>query len=147
MKKTFADTGYWVSFLDENDQWMEIASKALEKIGNSEIITTELILIEVLNYFSKYRADIKKFVAESIESLFTDETVLILEHNHEDFLKALELYKFRLDKGYSLTDCVSINVYRKLEINEILTHDHHLSRKVLRFCYKAVMISSRSRMF
>ncbi len=129
MKKTFADTGYWVSFLDENDQWMEIASKALEKIGNSEIITTELILIEVLNYFSKYRADIKKFVAESIESLFTDETVLILEHNHEDFLKALELYKFRLDKGYSLTDCVSMNAMHELGIVEILTNDRHFEQE------------------
>lgn len=129
MKKVFADTSYWVSFLDESDQWTEIAAKAFEKIGNSEIVTTELILIEVLNYFSDYRANIKEFVAESIESLFTDETVLILEHNHEDFLKALELYKSRLDKGYSLTDCVSMNAMRELGIAEILTNDRHFEQE------------------
>jgi len=45
------------------------------------------------------------------------------------FLKALELYESRLDKGYSLTDCISMNVCRELGIKEILTHDRHFEQE------------------
>ncbi|MCY7376105.1 MAG: PIN domain-containing protein [Pyrinomonadaceae bacterium] len=129
MKQTFADTSYWVAYLKENDQWTTAAEKALGKIGSSEIVTTESVLIEVLNYFSEYRPEIKKFVVASIEALLADENVLVLQHRHEDFLKALQFYKSRLDKGYSLTDCISMNAMREFGIAEILTNDTHFQRE------------------
>jgi predicted nucleic acid-binding protein len=109
MKRVFADTSYWIAYLYENDQWSEVANKAFAKIGNAEIVTTETVLIELLNYFSEYSSRTKEFIALSVESIMSDENNLILLHNHDDFLKALELYKSRLDKGYSLTDCISMN--------------------------------------
>ncbi len=60
MKQTFADTSYWVAFLWLEDQWREAALEAIEKIGDAEIVTTESVLIEVLNYFSEFRSDIKE---------------------------------------------------------------------------------------
>ena len=60
MKRTFADTSYWIAALDPTDQWRETVRKAAEKIGNTEIVTSETVLIEVLNYFSEHRAEIKK---------------------------------------------------------------------------------------
>ncbi len=45
------------------------------------------------------------------------------------FLEALELYESRLDKGYSLTDCISMNVCHKLGITQVLTHDHHFEQE------------------
>lgn len=101
----------------------------MKKIGNSEIVTTESVLIEVLNYFSEYRPEIKKFVAASVEALLADENVLVLQHHHEDFLKALELYKSRLDKGYSLTDCISMNAMRDFNVAEILTNNAHFNQE------------------
>ena len=75
MKQIFADTSYWVAYLKENDQWSAAAEAALKEIGNSEIVTTESVLIEVLNYFSEYRAEVKRFIAASVESLLVDESV------------------------------------------------------------------------
>jgi uncharacterized protein len=129
MKRVFADTSYWVAVLRDNDQWFQVAIFAASKIGQSEIVTTESVLIEVLNYFSEYRSDIKQYVVEYIESTLQDEDILVLLHNHDDFLKALKLYKSRLDKGYSLTDCVSMNTMHELGIIEVLTNDQHFEQE------------------
>ncbi len=44
-------------------------------------------------------------------------------------MKGFELYNARLDKGYSLTDCVSMNVMREQNISEILTNDDHFEQE------------------
>ncbi len=129
MRKIFADTSYWVALIWLEDQWRTAALKATEEIGNSEIVTTETVLIEVLNYFSEFRADVKKQVAAAVESFLESQEILVLQHTHDDFLKALELYKSRLDKGYSLTDCISMNAMREFGISEILTNDHHFEQE------------------
>ena len=129
MKQIFADTSYWIAVLDEKDQWFESAILAFSGIGESEIVTTEAVLIEVLNYFSEYRSDIKEYVANYIEILLKDDDIFVLLHNHEIFLDALRLYKSRLDKGYSLTDCVSMNSMQELGIAEILTNDQHFEQE------------------
>ena len=129
MKKIFADTSYWIAILRDNDQWHEIAILVIDKLGEIEIVTTESVLIEVLNYFSEYKSDVKEYVANYVEEILNDEETLVLLHNHDDFLKALELYKSRLDKGYSLTDCVSMNAMRELGIIEALTNDQHFEQE------------------
>ncbi len=78
MKRVFADTSYWIAYLYENDQWSEVANKAFAKIGNAEIVTTETVLIELLNYFSEYSSRTKEFIALSVESKMSDENNLIL---------------------------------------------------------------------
>ena len=129
MKQIFADTSYWVATLDDKDQWFEQAMDAASVIGESEIVVTESVLIEVLNYFSDYRTDIKDFVANYVEAILEDKQTLVLLHNHETFQKALKLYKSRLDKGYSLTDCISMNVMREFNIIKILTNDGHFNQE------------------
>jgi len=129
MKQTFADTSYWVATLDDRDQWFEQAINAGSTIGQSEIVTTESVLIETLNHFSDYRADIKDFVANYVEEILRDEDTLVLLHNHEIFQKGLQLYKSRLDKGYSLTDCISMNAMRDFGITKILTNDGHFNQE------------------
>ena len=129
MKQTFADTSYWVATLDDKDQWFEQAMNAASEIGESEIVTTESVLIEVLNHFSDYRADIKDYVANYVEEILKDEETLVLLHSHETFQKALQLYKSRLDKGYSLTDCISMNAMHDFKIAEILTNDVHFKQE------------------
>lgn len=129
MKQVFADTSYWIAVIWLEDQWREAALFATENVENAEIVTTETVLIEVLNYFSNFRGDIKEMVANSIETILQSEEIFILLHNHEDFLKALKLYKSRFDKGYSLTDCVSMNAMRELGITHVLTNDQHFEQE------------------
>lgn len=129
MKQIFADTSYWVAVFWFEDQWREAALKATDRIGNAEIVTTETILIEVLNYFSEFKSEIMEKVASAIETLLRNDEILVLQHRHEDFLKGLNFYKSRLDKGYSLTDCISMNAMREFGIAEILTNDTHFQQE------------------
>lgn len=43
----------------------------------------------------------------------------------QNILNGLELYGQRLDKGYSLTDCISMVIMKQMGIEQILTRDHH----------------------
>jgi hypothetical protein len=50
-------------------------------------------------------------------------------HRRDSFLVGLELYRARLDKGYCLTDCISMVVMRQEAITDIITHDNHVTRE------------------
>jgi len=56
----------------------------------------------------------------------------IVPYTETTLLEGLELYESRLDKGYSLTDCISMNICRESNINEILPHDHHFEQEGFR---------------
>jgi len=43
----------------------------------------------------------------------------------QNILNGLELYGQRLDKSYSLTDCISMVIIKQMGIEQILTRDHH----------------------
>lgn len=45
------------------------------------------------------------------------------------FLNGVELYESPLDKGYSLTDCILMNVCKELGIREVLTGDKHFQQE------------------
>jgi uncharacterized protein len=46
-----------------------------------------------------------------------------------DFDAALALYEARPDKGYSSTDCRSMNAMKSNGLMEVLTHDHHFTQE------------------
>ena len=48
---------------------------------------------------------------------------------HTRFLAAITLYAQRPDKGYSLTDYISMQMMRELGLFDILTHDHHFAQE------------------
>ena len=67
-------------------------------------------------------------VSAFVREILLDVRVKVIARNETTFLEALELYESRLDKGYSLVDCISMNVCRQFNINEILTHDRHFEQ-------------------
>ncbi len=129
MKKVFVDTNYFVAVFNPADQWHQKALEADEKLGDVRLVTTEFILVEVLNYFSGFKSNIKQKITDSVRLLIDDIEIQIVECSHNGFHDGLNLYETRLDKGYSLTDCDSMNVMRELSIYEILTHDEHFTQE------------------
>ena len=61
--------------------------------------------------------------------LHADATVTIHPQSHQTFLAGLALYEARPDKGYSLTDCISMNVMRAHNLSDVLTHDDHFQQE------------------
>ena len=52
-------------------------------------------------------------------------------------MAGLELYEARLDKGYSLADCVSMNVMKAEGLTEILTNDEHFTQEGFRALFRS----------
>ncbi len=62
MKEIFVDTNDFVAVFNKRDQLHKKALQIENEFGRVQKVTTELVLIEVLNYFCEFRPDIKDYV-------------------------------------------------------------------------------------
>lgn len=129
MKRLFCDTLYFTALINPKDQWHQSAVKIEPLVETLDLVTTEEVLIELLNFYSEFGRRMRLEVSLYVRQLLINPKFEIIGRNELSFLNALELYESRLDKGYSLTDCISMNVCRELNISEILTHDHHFEQE------------------
>ena len=53
----------------------------------------------------------------------------LLPQTTAGFHRAIALYRARLDKKYSLTDCRSIVAMRLLGMSEVLSNNHHFTQE------------------
>jgi predicted nucleic acid-binding protein len=100
-------------------------------LGKTKIITTDEVLSEVLNFLSDGGLKLRERTVNTVRQLLNadSEKVTVLSQSHGTFLGGLDLYEQRLDKGYSLTDCVSMVTMKQMGISRILTHDHHFTQE------------------
>jgi hypothetical protein len=52
MKVVFADTGYWIALLNPADSLRPVAEKVSASIAPFRMVTSEMVLTEVLNAFA-----------------------------------------------------------------------------------------------
>lgn len=123
-RKLFADAFYWVALLNPGDAFHVRVTSFGAAAGTKRLVTTDEVLTEVLNWFSRGGSRWRWQAATLIHDLRNDSDVDVLPQNRNDFDAALTLYEARLDKGYSLTDCRSMAALRALGVSEVLTNDH-----------------------
>ncbi len=129
MNKVFADALYWIALINPLDQWHEKAVEGGKSLGKVTFVTTDNILEEVLNFYCERGKHFRNIAAQNVRAILLNLNVEVVSANHENFLNGVTLYESRLDKGYSLTDCVSMNVMREQNITQILTHDDHFEQE------------------
>lgn len=129
MRKVFVDTLYFVALINKNDQWRSKSIEAKARLSDARFVTTEMVLIEVLNFLSEYGETLRKQVSLFVRDVLEDVEFDVVAYTETTLLNGLELYETRLDKGYSLTDCISMNVCREMGIQEIPTHDRHFEQE------------------
>jgi len=64
-----------------------------------------------------------------VKGILSNPGIVVRQQSHQTLLNGLALYKARPDKGYSLTDCISMLIMRQEGITEILTHDNHFTQE------------------
>ena len=74
----------------------------------------------------------RRKVALAIRVILTDEQVEVVSANRQTFVDGLTMYESRADKGYSLTDCISMNVMSQHGITDVLSHDNHFTQEGFR---------------
>ena len=125
----FVDTLYFVALFNPRDQWHERAFAASKLIADAKLITTEDVLVELLNFFSEYGEKARRGAVTQTEGILSGSNIEVAPQSHEAFIAGLTLYKARHDKGYSLTDCISMYTMREHSITDILTHDDHFRQE------------------
>jgi uncharacterized protein len=128
-EEIFVDTLYLVARLNPKDQWHKSALEVEPYLKNKKLVTTEIVLIELLNYLAEFPPQMREAVAKFTKLALNGNAVEVVFHTHDAFLQGVELYENRLDKGYSLIDCISMVVMRERGIQESLTHDHHFEQE------------------
>lgn len=129
MKIVFVDSLYWIALINPKDQWYSVTVEAKKRYGSAKFLTTEAVLIEVLNYFSTYGARFRFISSQVTRAILDDPDIEVLPINSSLFLSGLNLDEQRLDKGYSMVDCISMIAMKNRDISEVLTHDKHFSQE------------------
>jgi uncharacterized protein len=129
MKKVFADAQYFVALINDKDQSHPTALAMSQTLQGVTVVTTEEALTEVLAFFSERGRYLRQVAVAYVDDLLADPEMVIHPQSHQGFLEGFALFKARPDKGYSQTDCVSVNVMRQMGISEVLTDDDHFTQE------------------
>ncbi len=125
MRFIFADTGYWVALLNPGDNLHKKAIQLAQSLQPIHIVTSEVVLTEVLNDFSKRGEYLRDVASELIQDLRLHPNTTIVPQSSQQFEQAFTLYTQRKDKQWSHTDCVSFNIMEENKITEALAYDKH----------------------
>jgi uncharacterized protein len=125
IREVFADTGYWIAILHVDDDLHVKAQNLSKTIQSIHLITSEMVLTEVLNYFAGFGAHYRAAVVELIEGIKASHSVTVIMQDSLLFEQSVVLYGDRLDKEWGLTDCASMILMNDRNITDILAYDHH----------------------
>lgn len=129
MAEIFADSFYWIALANPADASHQTATNFNQSNVEAMLVTIDEVLIEFLNYFSAAGERKRAVVASMFEETMSHPRVLVVPQTRESLLQGFDLYKARADKGYSLTDCISMITMRERSITEVLTHDRHFGQE------------------
>jgi uncharacterized protein len=127
MRQVFADTSYWIALVNPRDQIHTKAVSVTKQLASVKIVTSEMVLTEVLNSFSD-AGPLRHAVGTVVQKLRSNPDVIIVPQTSEQFESALRRYKQAADKSWSLTDCASFQVMDAEQIQAALTHDQHFAQ-------------------
>ena len=127
MRRVFADTSYWIALVNPRDQIHAKAVSVTQQLSPVRILTSEMVLAEVLNSFSD-GGPLRHAVGGMVQKLSSNWDVVIVPQTSEQFETALRRYKQAADKSWSLTDCASFQVMEAEQIQAALTHDQHFAQ-------------------
>ncbi len=121
----FADTFYFLALLSARDSAPQRAVEFTQSF-TGRLLTTAWIITEIADGMST-AAERARFVA-FFDRLAKNAAVVIEPSSPDLFDQGMALYRQRLDKEWSLTDCISFLVMQKQSVREALTGDHHFEQ-------------------
>lgn len=130
MTTVFADAGFWIALFYSKDQWHDVATRYHASIESQEIsvITSEMVLTEYLNFFTRFNANVRRSVVRTVREIGQHPTTTIIPQSSAQFDRAVQFYFGRADQQWSLTDCSSFLLMTELNITDALAHDKHFEQ-------------------
>jgi predicted nucleic acid-binding protein len=125
MTTVFADSFYFIALLSPADD-AHTRSVDFTRQFQGHLVTTQWVLTEVADGFGESRAR-SQFV-KFLDRLNERADVTVIPCSADYFELGMNLYRTRLDKEWSLTDCISFVVMQEKRIIDALTGDHHFEQ-------------------
>jgi hypothetical protein len=80
--------------------------------ADASLVTTDEVLGEYLAYFANATEALRREAGGIVQDLLQSSAIRVIAQSRESFLNGLALNTARPDKGYSLTDCISMQTMR-----------------------------------
>jgi predicted nucleic acid-binding protein len=125
MNAVFLDTGYVLALELSNDQNHRVAAKHWRSLRKRlpPLVTTLYVFDEIVTYFNS-----RGYHAKAMEvgnRLLTSPSVQFVQVGEGLFGGGWHYFQQHQDKDYSLTDCISFVVMRRLKIEITFAFDQH----------------------
>lgn len=125
LQDVFADTVYWIALVVKQDQYHERAQGWSLRI-TGRITTTVPVLLETANTLA--RPAWRAHAVALLDHLQQHSGVSVVALSADLWQRGWDLYRNRLDKAWSLTDCVSFLVMQDAGLVDCLTADEHFQQ-------------------
>jgi predicted nucleic acid-binding protein len=125
VKRAFGDAHYFLALLSPRDQ-DHVRVREFATHWKGRIVTTRWVLAEVADGLCT--PPLRHPTAAFLQRLEQNRFVQILPPDESQFMRGFDLYCRRIDKSWSLTDCISFVVMQEQGLSEALTGDHHFEQ-------------------
>jgi len=128
MQWYFVDTWYLIALTDRFDANHSLALRIERITRGRALVTHEAVLTEFLTFFAGSGSMTRQMAVRRVRAIL-EQPQWIVDRASDLFPLALDLYSRRLDKEYSLVDCMSMVLMRGRGITHVLTNDHHFRQE------------------
>jgi predicted nucleic acid-binding protein len=108
------------ALINRNDTWHGSASEWARRV-QEPLVTTDAVRTEVADALC--RSNVRQWAVTTLENVKTDPAITSIEGGRALFRRAFDLYRGRVDKDWSLTDCISFVVMKDRRLDRALTSD------------------------
>ena len=127
----FWDTAAFVALGNRDDELHAVAIAVSQELAraNARILTTDAVLTEVANTFSK--TALRPIAHQVIEAFQASVRPRVAQLIHVDaglWQRGWQFFQDRPDKDWSLTDCISFLVMQDRKLRRAFTSDHHFEQ-------------------
>jgi predicted nucleic acid-binding protein len=135
VSRIFADTFYWITLTNRRDSAHQAVMQFTATLAPRSVVTSDEVLTEFLAYCASDQA-LRAVAGLAVSRLVNDPDIRIVPQSRNSFLEGLALYNARPDKGYSLTDCITMQTMRREKLTEVLTNDRHFEQEGFRALFR-----------
>jgi uncharacterized protein len=128
MRMVLVDTAAWIALVNTRDELHSRAEQTMLSCARitANLVTSEFVLIEVAN--SLCTVSWRDKAIKLIDGLRALPNLRIIPADTSLLSEGWVLYSSRLDKEWSLTDCISLAIMQKQQIDAAFTSDHHFEQ-------------------
>jgi predicted nucleic acid-binding protein len=132
MTEVYADAFYWLATLNPDDVHYPRVSQHPVK---GRLVSTTAVCLEVMDALCHRR--LRPLAVRFWGDLQNNRLLVVVPIDDSLLTRAGDLFSNRMDKDWSLTDCISFVVMTERGIRTALTGDHHFEQAGFEIAFKS----------